>query len=53
MTDITEQHRHVFQALTSGRFDNFVLFSCQADGSPAAAIVTVRPCTPTEDGGEP
>ncbi len=52
-TNITEQHRHAFEALTSGRYDNFALFSCTVDGLPAAAIVTVHQCAPAEDGGEP
>ena len=26
-THITEQHRHAFEALTSGEYDNFALFS--------------------------
>ena len=44
-TNITEEHRRAFEALTSGKFDNFCLFSCTANGHPAAAIaaVTVRP----------
>ena len=34
-----------FEALTSGKFDNFCLYSCTANGHPAAAIaaVTVQP----------
>ena len=27
-TNITEDHRRAFEALTSGRFDNFCLVSC-------------------------
>ena len=30
------------EALTSGRFDNFALFSCFVGGEPAAAIVAVN-----------
>ena len=43
--NITEEHRRAFEALTSGKFDNFCLFSCTANGHPAAAIavVTVQP----------
>ena len=33
-TNITEQHLHAFEALTSGRYDNFALFNCFIDGSP-------------------
>ena len=42
MTNITAEHRAVFEALTSGRFENFALFSCFVDGEPAAAIVAVN-----------
>lgn len=52
-THITDAHRHAFQALTSGRYDNFALFSCRVDGSPATAIVTVNECPPAEEGGGP
>ena len=52
MTNITEQHRQAFQALESGRYGNFALFSCHVDGAPATAIVTVDECLPAEDGGE-
>ena len=38
MTNITAEHRAAFEALTSGRFDNFALFSCFVEGEPAAAI---------------
>lgn len=40
-TYITEAHRQSFEALTSGRFDNFALFSCFVNGQPASAIVAV------------
>lgn len=42
MTNITEQHRAAFAALTSGDYCNFALFSCFADGEPTAAIVAVQ-----------
>ena len=44
-TNITEEHHRAFEALTSGKFDNFCLFSCTANDHPAAAIaaVTVQP----------
>ena len=51
-THITEEHRHAFEALTSGRYDNFALFSCFIDGSPGAAIVAVNPRPPAEEGAE-
>lgn len=41
-TNITDAHKHVFEALTSGRYDNFALFSCFLNGEPAAAIVAVH-----------
>ena len=53
MTNITEEHRRAFQALTSGTHENFALFSCFVAGTPAAAIVAVNPCPTREDGGEP
>ena len=41
-TNITLQHQDAFDALTSGRFGNFALFSCFVDGRPACAIVAVN-----------
>jgi hypothetical protein len=41
-TNITRNHRNAFEALTSGRYDNFALFSCFVGGEPAVAIVTVN-----------
>jgi len=52
-TNITEEHRRAFTALTSGRFHNFCLVSCFVDGEPTAAIATVNAAPPAEDGGEP
>jgi hypothetical protein len=46
-TNITPEHRTAFDALTSGQFSNFALFSCFVDGQPAAAI-----CAVNEQGGE-
>jgi hypothetical protein len=46
-TNITADHRAVFQALTSGDYRNFALFSCFVNGEPAAAIVAVN-----QDGDE-
>jgi hypothetical protein len=42
MTNITRQHRDVFDALISGKYRNFALFSCVVNGEPGAAIVTVN-----------
>lgn len=41
-TNITLEHRDMFNAITSGDFDNFALFSCYVNGAPAAAIVAVN-----------
>ena len=41
-SNITPGHRSAFEALISGRFDNFALFSCFLNGEPAAAIVAVN-----------
>ena len=51
-TNITDQHRRAFDALTSGRNENFCLFSRVCNGEPAAAnaAVTVQP--PADDTGE-
>ena len=46
-TNITEEQREVFKALTSGEFTNFALFSCFVNGEPASAIVAV-----TKDKGD-
>jgi hypothetical protein len=40
-TNITADHRAAFEALTSGDYRNFALFSCFVNGEPAAAIVAV------------
>ncbi|MEM6898923.1 MAG: hypothetical protein AAF583_04035 [Pseudomonadota bacterium] len=45
-TNIRPEHVSAFEALTSGVFDNFALFSCLLDGEPAAAIVVIT--TPNE-----
>lgn len=41
-TNITAKHRAAFEALSSGEFGNFALFSCFVNGEPAAAIVSVN-----------
>jgi len=41
-TNITADHRAAFEALVSGDYANFALFSCFANGEPAAAIVAVN-----------
>ena len=40
-TNITADHCAAFEALTSGDYANFALFSCFVNGEPAAAIVAV------------
>lgn len=40
-TNITPEHISTFEALKSGKYQNFALFSCFVDGAPAAAIVAV------------
>lgn len=41
-TNITTAHRDAFEAITSGDYGNFALFSCFVGGEPAVAIVTVN-----------
>ena len=41
-TNITADHRAAFEALVSGDYANFALFSCFANGEPAVAIVAVN-----------
>jgi hypothetical protein len=41
-TNITPAHRDAFEALTTGDYGNFALFSCFVNGEPAAAIVAVN-----------
>jgi len=41
-TNITEDIKEVFEALTSGNYNSFALFSCFVNGEPAAAIVNIR-----------
>jgi len=51
-TNITEEHRRAFEALMSGRFDNFCLVSCFVDGEATAAIAAVTVNPPAQDGGD-
>ena len=46
-TNITAEHRAAFEALASGAYGNFALFSCFVNGAPATAIVAVN-----QDGGD-
>ena len=40
-TNITAEHRAAFEALTSGTYSNFALFSCFVNAEPASAIVSI------------
>jgi hypothetical protein len=40
-TNILPAHQEAFKALTSGKYDNFALFSCFINGKPGSAIVAV------------
>ena len=51
-TNITEEHRHAFEALTSCDYRNFALFSVFVDGEPGAAIVAVNESLPAGEGSE-
>ena len=51
-TNITHEQRRAFEALTSGRYENFALVSCFCTGEPATAITTVTVHPAGEDGGE-
>jgi len=46
-TNITDDHRAAFEALVSGDYANFALFSCFVNGEPGAAIAAVN-----RDGGQ-
>ena len=41
-THITPAHKAAFEALTSGEYNNFALFSCFVNGDQAVAIVAVN-----------
>lgn len=49
-TNIRPDHVSAFEALTSGDYQNFALFSCFVNGAPASAIVAITP--PTDECGE-
>ncbi len=42
-TNIRPEHISAFEALTSGQFDNFALFSCFLHEEPVVAIVAIAP----------
>jgi hypothetical protein len=41
-TNITAEHRAVFEMLISGDYASFALFSCFVNGEPASAIAAVH-----------
>lgn len=41
ITNITPELKAHFNALISGEYDSFALFSCFANGEPTAAIVNI------------
>lgn len=41
-TNITRQHQDAFEALSSGHYHNFALFSCFVNGEPGSALVAVN-----------
>lgn len=41
-TNISLKHEEDFNALTSGKYNNFALFSCFLDGEPTSAIVCIN-----------
>jgi hypothetical protein len=47
-TNITTADRDAFDALVSGEYENFCLFSCFVNGQPASAICALD----EEQGGE-
>ncbi len=49
-TNIRNDHVSAFEALTSGQYENFALFSCFVNGAPASAIVAVT--RPADENGE-
>ena len=51
-TNITEQHRYAFDALTRGEHDDFALFSVFVNNQPAAAIVAVPAHGSKDEGSE-
>lgn len=40
-TNITPENKREFEALTSGEYGNFALYSCFVNGEPTVAIVVV------------
>lgn len=40
-TNIRPEHISAFEAMTSGEYDNFALFSCFVNGTPTSAICAV------------
>ncbi len=41
-TNIISCHKEIFEALKSGDYSNFALFSCFVNNEPASAIVSIN-----------
>ena len=41
-TNILPAHKDVFEAITSGKYQNFALFSCFVNDQPGCAIVAIN-----------
>ena len=52
-SDIGENHRRAFEALTGGEAGNLYLFPCFAQGEPAAAIAPVTVSLSEDEDGAP
>ena len=48
-TNISAEAKRAFNALTSGEYDNFVLYSCFCNGEPTSAICALSRCEDTGD----
>ena len=51
-TNITEQHQHAFNALTSGELDDFALFSVFVNNQPTAVTASVTAHEPKDENGK-
>ena len=52
-TNISEEHRRTFDAISGGEYGNFVLCSCFVSGEPAVAIAAVTLCPSVQELGAP
>ena len=51
-TNITEEHRRLFETLNSGPPGRRCLFSCLCNGEPAAGVASATVSPPERHGGE-